>query len=182
MRAHALALALFFLAPSAHAVEKQQHIALAPMLAFLKIDGKSTLSVGGGAELQYSYGLTDQLNLTASASHAIVARNQGQDTDKTPRDRPAAIGQASAGLTYVLDILRWVPWGGVEGGLYWLTGGTLPSAILAPGGSVALGLDYQFTRHLALGVEGREHFVLTHLDTYPSYTTALLRFAYMWGW
>lgn len=182
MRVLVLALALLLVALPAGAVENQQHIAIAPMVGILKVDGKSTLSVGGGGELQYAYGLTDQLNLTASASQAVVARNQGQDTPKTPRDRPGAIGQGSVGLTYVLDILRWVPWGGVEGGLYWLTGGTLPSTLLAPGGSAALGLDYQLTHHIAVGVEGREHFVLTRLSTYPAYTTALLRFEYIWGW
>ena len=45
-----------------------------------------------------------------------------------------------------------------------------------------LGLDYQLSRHWAIGAAGQQHFLLTDISTYPSYTTFMLRFEYMWGY
>ena len=169
------------LAKPASAVERQHHLGLAPTLAILSIEDKSTASVGLGGALHYAYGLTDQWNLMVEASSAIVAKDQQQDTPDTPRTRPAAVDHLAVGAGYVIDILRWVPYISVLGGGYRLDGGTLPNALILPGVSVGVGLDYQITRHIAVGVGAREHFMISKLDTYPSYTTVLLRFEYMWG-
>ena len=58
----------------------------------------------------------------------------------------------------------------------------MDSALFLPGASVGVGLDYQLNRQFAVGVAGRQHLMFTKLDTYPSYTTVLLRFEYMWGY
>ena len=82
----------------------------------------------------------------------------------------------------MIDILRWVPYIGVQGGVFRLAGGTVPEALILPGLSLGAGLDYQITRHVAVGAAFRQHLMISKLDTYPSYTTALLRFEYMWGY
>jgi hypothetical protein len=163
-------------APDAHAIERQHHLGLAPALGILKVEGTSTASIGIGGGIHYAYGLTDQWNLTIGASRVVVATDQ--DSPRTP----ATVDNASLGAAYVIDILRWVPYIGVEGGVYRLAGGTLSEALFLPGLSAGAGIDYQLNRQLAVGVTGRQHFMLSKLETYPSYTTVLLRFEYMWGY
>jgi hypothetical protein len=164
------------------AVERQHHIGLGPAFGALYIREKSTASIGAGAAFHYSYGLTDQFNLGLEASSVIVAAEQRQDTPESPTNRPATVDHAALGLGYVLDILRWVPYGTITAGAYRIAGGTLPSAVVSPGVSIGLGLDYQFTRHFAMGVAGRQHLIVMKLDDYPSYTTLLLRTEWMWGY
>lgn len=178
----ALAFASVLLASSsAHAIERQHHVGLAPALGILQVDGKSTSSIGGGGAIHYAYGLSDQWNLSIEASSVVVAADQQQDPG-SPRDRPARVDQGGVGVAYVIDILRWVPYVGVLAGAYHLAGGTLERSLVLPGLSVGGGLDYQLSRQLAIGIAGRQHFLITKMDTYPSYTTAILRFEYMWGY
>lgn len=169
-------------APEAHAIERQHHLGLGPALGILSIDGKSTASIGGGGAIHYAYGLSDQWNLTIEGSSVVVAANQKQDHDYSPRNRPATVDNAGIGIAYVIDILRWVPYVGVQGGMYRLAGGTIDGSLFLPGLSIGVGLDYQLNRQFAVGVAGRQHFMVTKMDTYPSYTTAILRFEYMWGY
>ena len=52
------------LAPArARAVERQHKIGVGPTLDLLKVGDKSTLSVGGGVALHYTYGLSDQFKI-----------------------------------------------------------------------------------------------------------------------
>lgn len=148
----------------------------------LSIDSKSTTSTGAGGALHYIYGLTDQWNLTLDVSSIVVAANQKQDLEASPHDRPSVVHQGGAGVSYVIDILRWVPWIGIEGGACILGGGTMSQTTVLPDISAAVGLDYQLSRTFAVGVTGREHFMLTKLDAYPSYLTGMLRFEVMWGY
>src|SRR4051812_18160623 len=55
----------------AQAIERQHHLGLGPALGILAINGKSTTSVGFGGLLHYTYGLTDQFNLTIEGGSAI---------------------------------------------------------------------------------------------------------------
>lgn len=148
----------------------------------LSIDDKSTSSTGLGGALHYAYGLSDQWNLTLGASSIVVAADQKQDFPTSPRTRPSTVHQAAVGASYVIDILRWVPWIGIDGGVCVLAGGTLDRSIVVPELSVGLGLDYQLSRTFAVGLAGREHLLISKLDTYPSYLTAMLRFEVMWGY
>jgi hypothetical protein len=177
----ALFLAVLAVAPAANAIERQHHLGLAPDLAILKVQDKSTVSIGGGGTLHYAYGLTDQWNLAVEAGSAVVAADQVQDQPSSPRNRPGTVDHASVGVGYVIDILRWVPYLTAQGSLFRLAGGTLDDALFIPGVSVGLGLDYQLSRSWAVGIGGREHFLLSKLKEYPSYTTVLLRFEYLWG-
>ncbi|MBX3186489.1 MAG: outer membrane beta-barrel protein [Labilithrix sp.] len=173
--------ALSLFAARAHAVERQHHIGLAPSLSLLKVDDKSTMSVGMGGALHYTYGLSDQFNLMAEFNSSIVALDQQQDTAETPKTRPATVDHLSLGLGYVIDVLRWVPYVGVLPGVYRLAGGTLDGSLFLPGAALAVGLDYQLSRHWAIGAAAHQHFLFTKMSTYPSYTTGLLRLEYMWG-
>ncbi|MDB5218650.1 MAG: hypothetical protein JWO86_6577 [Myxococcaceae bacterium] len=167
---------------AAHALERQHHIGLDPSLSILKVDDKSTVSVGAVLGLHYTYGIDDQFNFMAELNASIVAANQKQDTPTTPHSRPAEVDHALVGVGYVIDVLRWVPYFGVLAGGYRLSGGTLDNALLVFGGAAQLGLDYQLSRHWAIGAAGQQHFLLTKMSTYPSYTTVMLRFEYMWGY
>jgi hypothetical protein len=167
---------------SAPAVERQHHLTLGPELAILKIDNKSTLDVGGGVAAAYAYGLTDQWNLIAEGAFAEVAANQGQDTPTSPKNRPDGVDRGTVGIGYVVDILRWVPTFSVLAGGYRLHGGTLDGSLILPAASAGLSLDYQLSRKFAIGVSGRQHFFFTKMSTYPSFTTAVLRFEWMWGY
>jgi len=166
----------------AQAVERQHHIGLDPSLAMLKVDDKSTVSVGAGLGLHYTYGINDQFNLMVEANVARVAANQQQDDATTPHTRPADVAHATAGVGYVLDVLQFVPYFGLLVGGYRLSGGTLDSALVLPGAELAVGLDYQLSRHWAIGLAGRQHLLFTKASTYPSYTTVMLRLEYMWGY
>lgn len=166
----------------ARAIERQHHLGLAPSLAILSIDGKSTTSVGGGGALHYAYGLSDQFNFAVEAGSAVVAADQQQDAPELKRNRPATVDHATVGATYVLDILRWVPYFGAVGGVYRLAGGTVDESLFLPGVAIAAGLDYQLNRTFAVGIAARQHFLVSKLDDYPSYTTAMLRFEVMWGY
>ena len=167
---------------SAHAIEKQHHIGLAPALGILKIDGKSTASAGFGGAVHYAYGLTDQFNLSLHGGSVVVAANQEQDWPHSPRNRPATVDHVAAGVGYVIDILRWVPYVDVHVAAYRLAGGTVDGSLFLPGAQLGGGIDYQLSRRYALGISAKQHLLFTKLDTYPSYTTVLLRFEYMWGY
>lgn len=164
----------------ASAIERQHHLGIGGQLAVLSIEDKSTASVGGGLSLHYAYGVNDTFNLMVEASSSSVARNQQQDTPETPRTRPAGVDHGAFGVGYVIDILQWVPYICVLGGAYRLYDGTLPEDLYLPGLSIGAGLDYQLSRSFAVGLAVREH--LLGRQTYSSYTTALLRLEYMWGW
>ena len=175
------AFAAFAIAHDAAAVENQHHIGLGPSLAILKIDDKSTVDVGAGLGLHYTYGLNDQINLMAEASSAIVAAKQGQDEPTSPKTRPSEVDHVAFGVGYVIDVIRWVPYIGALGSIYRLSGGTLEKSLFIPGIELGVGIDYQLNRNWAIGLAGRQHMLLTKLSTYPTYTTALLRVEYMWG-
>lgn len=177
----AAALALLAVPTEAHAVERQHHLGLGPTLGILSVDGKSTMSVGGGATLHYAYGLNDQFNLMGELGSEVVAAKQRQDFPEAPHNRPARLDHASVGLGYVIDILTWVPYLTAQVGAHHVAGGTLDSSLVIPSAQLGLGLDYQLSRSFAVGVAGRQHFLLTKMSDYPSYTTVTLRLEYMWG-
>ena len=181
MRRCLAVLAFLLFAHDAHALERQHHIGLDPSLSMLKVDDKSTVSVGAGLGLHYTYGINDQFNFMAEMNVSRVAANQEQDFADSPNTRPADVAYASAGVGYVIDILQFVPYIGILLGGYRLSGGTLDNAMVLPGAELAVGLDYQLDRHWAIGLAGRQHLLFTKASTYPSYTTVALRFEYMWG-
>ena len=61
-------------------------------------------------------------------------------------NRPTSFSNAGVGVSYVLDVLRWIPYGGVLLEGYSANGGTVQGPSIAVGGAIALGLDYAFNR------------------------------------
>jgi len=166
---------------SASALERQHHLGLDPSLAMLKVDDKSSMSVGAGLGAHYTYDINDQFEVMAEVNMSRVAADQQQDFPESPHTRPADVAYATAGVGYVIDVLQFVPYLGVLVGGYRLSGGTLDAALLLPGAEGAVGLDYPLGRHFAIGLAGRQHFLLTKTSTYPTYTTVMLRLEYVWG-
>lgn len=171
------------LAPSpAAAVERENAIGVDATATMLQVSDKSSPDVGGGVGLHYTYGISDAFNFVADAGWSLVALNEVVADSTTPHTRPTNVTNVDAGVAYVLDVLRWVPWGAAELGGYALQGGTVDGVKLLPGAALAVGLDYRFNRSWAAGLELREHFLFTEMSTYPTFTQALVRFEYVWGW
>jgi hypothetical protein len=181
----ALAVAAVLLAPStALAFEHQHHIGVDGGVAFISIDQKPTLSVGGGGGIHYAYGLTDAFNLLVEGAFCPVALQEVKDQPPQLNNRPTMIENFGAGIAYTLDVVRWVPYIGLMASGFTLHGGAIDGVHGAAGVTIAGGLDYQVTRgprHLALGIAVRQHFMLSDIVSYPSYTQIFLRAEYVWG-
>ncbi|MEO6418622.1 MAG: outer membrane beta-barrel protein [Polyangiaceae bacterium] len=177
--ASGVALALLLASSSAQAIERQHHFGIGAGLSLLKIDDKPTLDVGGGLGVHYAYGVTDQFNFMVEGTSSLVARNV---TETTPTTRPSTVESLAFGGSYVLDVLRWVPYVGILASGYAMTGGSLTRTNYLAGIQVAAGLDYQVTRSIAVGLAIRQHMLFSDISTYPTYTQVFLRTEYMWGW
>lgn len=181
----AFALAMCASPRAAEAVERQHHLGLDPSLSILKVEG-APVNTGGGIGAHYTYGISDQLNFMAGVNGSLLPTSTVVPDPATPNaiipaTQPGRILSALAGVGYVIDVLRFVPYIGVLAGGYHLSGGDLRSGIFVFGGAAQVGIDYQLSRQWAIGVAGQQHFLLTKMSTYPSYTNVLLRFEYMWG-
>lgn len=176
----AAALAACVVSTNARALEREHHVGADLGLSALKVDDKSTISACCGLGLHYTYGLTDAFNLMAEANGSIVSFGETLDKD-TPHTRPTMVGHASVGVAYVLDVLTWVPYGGLLIGPTVLSGGTLDRALVLPDAVVALGLDYKLSHTWSVGVAIRQHMMLSKTSMYPSYTNLFARVEYVWG-
>lgn len=166
-------------ARDAWAVEHEHALGVDVGPAVLVISDKSTPDVGGTFGLHYTYGLSDAFNFVGNAGWSLVALSAADPS--APPTHPSNVTNLNAGIAYVLDVLQWVPWISAELGGYALQGGTIDGVKLEVGAAVGLGLDYRLTRSWSLGVAVHQHFMLD-MSTYPSFTQALVRFEYVWGW
>lgn len=177
---------------TAGAVEKQHHIGVDAGMGILAVKNKDVPAIGGGFLAHYAYGLTDQWQLAIEGGYSIVSLGEKKDivlTDMTtmkmtkiPNNRPAHLIQGSAGINYVFDVLRWVPYAGIYATGFGMLGGNLDNPKFVMGGTLAVGLDYQFTRAFTAGLAVRQHFPFSDMDNYPSFTHVLLRAELVWGW
>jgi hypothetical protein len=179
----AAAIAAVMLAPGvAHAFEHQHQLGIDGGVAFISIDQKPTLSVGGGGGIHYAYGLSDAFNFLVEGAFCPVALSEAPDS-KQLNNRPTMIENLGVGVAYTLDVVRWVPYVGLLASAFTLHGGTV-DLTFAAGATLAVGIDYQLTRgpkHFALGLAVRQHFLLSDIVNYPSYTQIFLRAEYVWG-
>lgn len=169
------------LSASAAATERQHHLGLAPVGSLVKVRSRN-LGAGLGATALYTYGLTDQFNFMAEATHSFLSVGEKSPEPVPPLLRPGFMSTGAVGVSYVLDVLRWVPYAGILASGNVLGGGVLPNAFFAPGAQAAVGLDYQFSRHLVAGAGFRQHFLLTRLRDYPSYSSLFLKIEWQWGY
>ena len=174
--------AVFGAASRAEAREDEHQLSLDLGLSVLKIDNKATNDVGGGVGVGYQYGLNDQFNLLADAGYSLVALGQDDGDTTILHTRPGAVTTFGVGAAYVLDILTWVPYGGLLAEGYYMRGGTIDGGKLLGGAEIVLGVDYKLSRHLSVGVAYKQHMLLTDISTYPLYFNLLARVEYAWGW
>lgn len=181
MKKIALALAVLLLPSTASAFEHQHHLGLDGGVAFISVDQKPTLSVGAGGGIHYAYGLSDAFNFLVEGAFAGVAL---QEDSEPNHNRPTMIENVGAGVAYTLDVVRWVPYVGILASAFSLHGGSVQDVRFAGGATLAVGIDYQLTsgpKHLAFGIAVRQHFMLSDIVNYPSYTQIFLRAEYVWG-
>ncbi len=148
---------------AAHAFERQWHVGVDGGYAALFDDTSS--GFGGGAHL--AYGLTDAFNALVEVD---VTRQPSAGT---------TVWSGGAGVVYTFDVARAVPYGGVLGSGYKLSGDL---SKWAPGFQLVLGLDYQIERNWGIGVEVRWHTILAvePVGT-TAYMTSFLKAEYRWG-
>jgi hypothetical protein len=168
-----VAVAATSVSTSAGAVEREHQVGLELGVPMLVVKGdKNTVASGASAGLHYTYGLSDAFNFVADADSGVLFLGI---------PKPATLTHADVGLAYVLDVLRWVPWGSAEVGGYGITGSSVGGTFL-PGAALAVGLDYRFDRSWAAGIVVREHLFFTNINLFPSLTEGFLRVGYTWGW
>jgi hypothetical protein len=179
--AAALACGSTAFAPPAAAVEREHQVGVEVGPSVLVIKDKGSPDLGASAGAHWTYGWTDAINLMAEGSWSLLALDEKVEGASTPRTRPAWGANLDVGLGYVFDVMRWVPYVGILGGGYAFGGGTIQGSKWLLGASFALGADYRVSRTFAAGVALRQH-LLTDPGTYPSFTQALARIEYTWGW
>jgi hypothetical protein len=168
-------LALLFLAARpARAFERQQHFGFDAGGVVMTTSSNSQPGITLG--LHYTYGLTDAFNFVAEAGGSTF------ETGGSKGPQPGWLGYGGAGLMYVFDVMRWVPYAGVIVGGAGFANGEVGKAFLTPDVQLGAGLDYAFTREWSAGVAYRQHLFVTQMDTYPEYTAVTLRVEYVWGW
>jgi hypothetical protein len=177
----AAGIAVVLLPASAGAVEREHALGMDVGPAIFVVNDKGSPDIGATLGLHYTYGLSDAFNIMADAGYSIVALNESGDSN-TPQTRPTTLWGGAAGLSYVFDVLRWVPWAAAEAGVLGLNGGTIVGTRVLPDAILALGLDYRLNRSWAVGVSFRQHFLFTDMGDYPSLTQVFARFEYVWGW
>jgi hypothetical protein len=174
-------IAALSVAPTAAGVERENQLGVDAGGAVLVVAAKSKSDVGAGVGAHWSYGLSDAFNLIVDGDWSLVALGETIHNGTTPRTLPTNVTNVGAGISYVFDVLRWVPWAGILVGGYALAGGTISGTKILAGAALALGLDYRCSRTLAIGVSMRQH-VLSDMAAYPSFTQAFARIEYTWGW
>jgi hypothetical protein len=176
---------LVLLVTEAHAVERQHHVGLAPGATFWKT-ADSPIATGFSMGAFYTYGITDQINLLGEVRGSVLTLSRDvidpKDRPIVPKTRPSREGSAAIGLAYVLDVLRWVPYGGFLVGAQGLGGGTMESAKYMPTLQLALGLDYQINRTLSAGFAFRQSIFVFNASEYPTATHLFAKVEFSWGY
>jgi hypothetical protein len=137
-----VALALMVLtARAAHADEGESVLSANTAAAGFSVPDHSALGAVAGAD--YEYGLTDLIWLRASGG-------AGAFYDRTA-EAPAYGGYAEVGITYVLDVLRYVPHIDLGVGGLVMKGEDIEDPIL-PLISIGVGMDLLTSRTRSIGV------------------------------
>lgn len=165
----ALGLTLLATAGSARAFERQWHLGGGAGVA-----RGNGLSLSPALGLYAAYGLSDVFDVRLE----VTARGYHLGSEQDPNALSAMVG-----LTYKLDVLSWVPWGGVYVG--YLGFDAVPRKGLAfrqhdAALGLGIGLDYGFSRSFGLGITLRSDDALTRAEAVSF--DALLRAEYRWGW
>jgi len=170
----AAAIAALLAAPEADAFERQWHAGASFGYALLTDPGTYP---GFGGRLHAAYGVTDAFNALVEVDMATH-----------PGGKYFVLG-ASAGATYVVDILEWVPYVGLTVGGYDLliaaacNGAGEPSCHTGRFAlGVPFGIDYTVTRSFAVGFAGKYALLVPAIEFPGSYFTAYARAEFIWGY
>ena len=153
--------------------------------------------ISTGVEVDLTYGLSDQFNLLvegsitpipgfSTATHTTLG---DQSAPPPETSRTYAVTTGTVGIAYTLDVLRYVPYAGLFAGMGRVSyGSSAGGAITGSEGAdtsldvgLALGLDFQWTREVTIGLALRGHEFLLGNET-ASAGQAWLRAEYTWGY
>jgi hypothetical protein len=165
----AVVAALCAVASPARAFERQWHVGAALGAA----DG-SGLSLSPAVGVYGAYGLSDVFDMRLE----VTARGYGLSEEGNPNQLSAMLG-----LVYKLDVLRWIPWGGVYAGYQGFDAAPRKGLAFKQHDAalgMGVGLDYAFSRSFGAGVTLRSDSALSRAQA-TTFDT-LLRAEYRWGW
>jgi hypothetical protein len=165
----ALGAAAWLASGSAAAYEHQWHAGASFGYSALFAD-QTYNGFGGGLHL--TYGANDTVNLLA-------------EIEATYYPGKWSVVSGGLGAAYVLDVLQWVPWGGIEVGPAGLLSldpkcGTACTAFRFSA-AIPFGLDYQISRSFTVGLGGRFQVLLLGATPWETLTVAA-RAEYVWGY
>lgn len=134
---------------------------------------------GVGSSFSLTYGISDAWNLIGHADFSFH-----------PGASPVAIYGGGAGVSYVIDIVQWVPWLGVTAGGYGVSAldpcvatDAAPCTNGRLGLSLLGGLDYQVSRRFSIGGGGRYTVLLFGNQNKVDHTISVMaRVQYIWGY
>lgn len=159
----------------AHAFEKQTYVGGG--VGVSRYDrGKSLAPLGN---VYLAYGLNDSFDVRLDAMSTWLKPIQGSEH--------RFLSSALLSCTYKLDVIQWIPWGGLGLGAHYLSGelaGPSRSSV-EPGISALLGIDYAWSRSYGLSLAFGLHWFPLAEDRSPlslRYTTSVLRFERRFGW
>ncbi len=175
------ALACSGLCSEAHGFERQWRLGIDFGYALAGFPEAAASGYGGGLHL--AYGISDTFNLRL---HGDVTVFELPDPATS-----ALIYNASLGVEYVFDVMRWVPYiGALAGPVHIAVQDTEDSTGVVTenadswllGIEVPLGLGYQLSRNFTLGIEGRYRLFPFAPETSPTHNLlGLGRLEVVWG-
>jgi hypothetical protein len=174
-------LILAALARPAAADEREFMLAVEPAFSLIHVGNSTAWGGGGGVDL--SYGVSDAIAIRVTG--AFTGQAIGDYTTDTTRNPSGTVlsYHAGAGLTYIIDILRVVPFIDFSFGLVGSRRPTPQGDVWQNdfGMEIGIGLDYLINRRIAVGAVVRYHAYLTALSTIPVWLYAGPRIAFHFG-
>lgn len=161
-------------APLAHAFEGQWHVGGGAGAAGMTGAG---FAAGPALGLHAAYGLSDVFDARFEAS---FSRHRYQNDDAADVLMTACLGAA-----YKLDVIEWIPYGGLAVGYHRFLTELSPEIGTGPETrgidlSLIVGLDYAASRSFGVGFQFRQMLYLEDLSA-ATFSIGLLRAEYRWG-
>ena len=125
--------------------------------------------IGPALNVYGAYGLTDAFDARLELGLSVHDRS----------GPPAWYYSAKGAFTYKLDVIQWIPWAGVSGGVLMLAKGDWPlESVQGTVGGIA-GLDYAWNRNFGLGLCFSADYLFQDAAVYGA---GFLRAEYHFGW
>ena len=169
--ASALTVTLLCVASRAEAFERQWRLSADVGYALAGFQDHTARGFGAGTHL--SYGISDAFNLRASVDFSAF--------DLPEPGSAAFVLGGTVGAEYVIDILQWVPYLGASIGaadVIIQDAGHHPALLI----EFPVGVGYQLSRAVMLGIEGRYRLLPLPSASSPSHHMLVAgTLAYTWG-